>query len=121
MHGEGSYIYKKTGDIYSGSWDNNKKQGKGRYEFTQDSSVLSGAWVDGQIAEGSWEWKDAGRYDGSFKLGRPLGAGKFEFVNGIVHSGEYVAQKLAEDEEPAEGDAPKPPNVTWKGESIVSC
>jgi hypothetical protein len=123
MHGEGSYTYKKTGDIYSGSWDGNKKQGKGRYECAADSSVLCGTWVDGQITEGSWEWKDAGKYDGTFKLGRPIGAGRFEFVNGIVHSGEYVVQKAAEgeEEEPAEGEAPRPPNVAWKGQSIVSC
>lgn len=121
MHGEGSYTYKKTGDIYSGSWSGNKKNGRGRYECASDSSVLSGAWVDGNITEGSWEWKDAGKYDGTFKLGRPVGVGRFEFVNGIVHNGEYVQKKVADEEEPAEGDAPRPPNVTWKGQSIVSC
>ena len=83
---------------------------------------MCGTWVDGNITEGSWEWKDAGKYEGSFKLGRPVGPGRFEFVNGIVHSGEYVQQKVAEEEEePAEGDAPRPPNVAWKGQSIVSC
>jgi hypothetical protein len=120
MHGEGSYIYKKSGDIYSGSFENNKKQGAGRYEFQADSSILNGSWEAGQITTGSWEWKESGRFDGSFKLGRPFGPGRFEFVNGIVHNGEYIAQKGPDDEEPAEGEAPKPPNVTWKGQSIVS-
>lgn len=120
MHGEGSYTYKKTGDIYSGSWANNVKNGEGRYEFGADQSIFIGVWENGQITTGTWELKGAGRYDGGFKLGRPLGAGRFEFVNGIAQEGEYVAMKGEEDEEPQEGEPEKPPNVTWKGQSIVS-
>lgn len=122
MHGEGSYTYKKTGDIYSGSWANNKKNGVGRYEFAADSSILNGTWVDGEMVQGSWEWKDAGKYDGAFKLGRPLGTGKFDFASGIVQHGEFVVKKAGDEEEGGgeEGEA-KAPNVVWKGNSIVAC
>ena len=32
-HGEGVFTYKKTKDIYSGSWKYGKKHGKGTYIF----------------------------------------------------------------------------------------
>jgi len=32
-HGEGVFTYKKTKDIYSGSWKYGKKNGKGSYNF----------------------------------------------------------------------------------------
>lgn len=61
-------------------------------------------------------------YEGEFKLGRPFGEGKFLFESGLTQTGAYVEQKGAEGEEEAavEGEPPKPPNVTWRGNSIVS-
>mmetsp|Transcript_15842 Transcript_15842/g.23850 ORF Transcript_15842/g.23850 Transcript_15842/m.23850 type:complete len:231 (-) Transcript_15842:87-779(-) len=121
MHGEGTYIYKKTGDIYSGSWAANAKNGEGRYEFGGDSSVLVGHWQNGQINKGTWELKGAGKYDGEFKLGRPIGDGRFEFLNGITQEGEYVESKDENEDDAAdEAEAPSAPNVSWKGQPIVS-
>ena len=121
MQGEGTYTYKKTKDIYSGTWLNGKKHGNGRYEFGADQSMFVGVWENGQITTGNWELKGAGEYTGEFKLGRPFGAGKFDFTSGLSQTGSYVEEKRGEDEEePAEGDAPLPPNVAWKGDSIVA-
>ena len=122
IQGEGSYTYKKTDDVYSGTWVDGKKQGKGRYEFAKDRSLLVGNWEAGQIITGKWELKGAAVYDGEFKLGRPFGAGQFTFESGLVQTGEYAVIKAPgeEEEAPAEGEAPKPPNVTWVGNSIVS-
>lgn len=120
MNGEGSYTYKKTGDIYSGSWKDNKKHGLGRYEYAKDKSMLVGQWEEGQLVSGSWELKGAGVYDGQFKLGRPFGAGKFSFASGLTQQGEYVKIKSPDEEEPAEGEAPKTINVEWSGKSIVT-
>jgi hypothetical protein len=120
MHGEGTYIYNKSGDIYSGTWAFNLKNGNGRYEFGSDSSILVGVWKNGQIGKGTWEFTGAGRYEGEFKLGRPIGEGRFEFVNGISQEGEYVEVKNEEDEGGGEEGELLPPNVTWKGQSIVS-
>ncbi len=122
-NGEGSYTYKKSGDIYSGSFVMDKKQGQGTYEFGADSSMLIGEWVDGQITTGKWVLKGAAVYEGAFKLGRPFGEGKFNFESGLSQSGVYEAKKLGPDEEEepvGEGEAPRPPNVVWKGNSIVS-
>ena len=121
MHGEGSYTYKKTGDIYSGSWVENLKHGEGRYEFGSDSSILVGTWERGQITIGVWELKQYANYVGEFKLGRPYGPGKFVFENGIVQEGSYVEEKGEEDEpEPEDGEEPIPPRVAWRGLQIVS-
>jgi hypothetical protein len=122
MSGEGTYWYKKSNDIYSGAWANNKKNGEGRYEFGADSSILVGNWTNGQIDKGTWELKGTGKYDGEFKLGRPIGEGRFEFLNGITQEGEYVVVKAEGEEEeaaPEEGEAVAP-NVSWKGQPIVS-
>ena len=120
MEGEGTYTYKKTSDIYSGAWVANKKHGFGRYEYGADQSIMVGNWVDGQIVNGAWELNGAGKFEGDFKLGRPFGPGKFSFTSGLEQSGSFVEQKLPDEEEPAEGEPPKPPNVAWIGNSIVS-
>jgi len=123
MQGEGTYTYKKSGDIYSGSWVADKKSGQGEYEFGADSSVMVGTWVDGQITTGKWILKGAAVYKGEFKLGRPFGAGSFTFASKLVQKGAFVEAKKGADEEeeaPADGEAPQPPNVVWEGESIVA-
>jgi hypothetical protein len=120
MEGAGTYTYKKTNDIYSGDWLNNKKHGQGRYEFGADYSVFNGTWENGQITSGSWDYQSGGQFVGNFKLGRPFGEGRFNFPSGLSQTGSYVVQKLPDEEEPAEGEPEKPPNVAWKGNSIVS-
>lgn len=122
MHGEGTYTYKKSGDIYSGSWKDGIKSGDGRYEYGADSSMLVGSWYEGTIVGGNWELKGFGVYSGEFKLGRPFGEGKFVYDNGLQQSGKFVVKKVVGEEEevPAEGEAPVPPNVEWKGDSVVA-
>jgi hypothetical protein len=121
MQGEGTYTYKASGDIYSGSWLANLKHGNGTYEFGKDSSLFVGTWEKGQITTGKWILQGAAVYEGNFKLGRPVGNGTFTFASGLVQNGSFEVQKAAEgEEEPVEGEAPKPQNVAWKGDSIVS-
>ena len=123
MQGEGTYTYKKTADIYSGSWMADLKEGQGIYEFGGDSSRLVGQWTAGQITTGQWVLQGAAVYDGQFKLGRPYGKGQFTFTSGLIQKGQFEEKKPIEGEEeepPGEGEAPRPPNVSWKGESIVS-
>lgn len=122
MHGDGTYVYKKTGDIYSGSWVNGKKQGYGRYEFEADRSMMVGNWENGQFKTGKWELKGAGHYEGTFKLGRPIGTGKYTFASGLTQLGSYDEKKRTEEDEELDEEeaASRPPNVAWKGQSIVA-
>ena len=124
MQGDGTYTYKKTGDIYFGSWYAGKKHGAGKYQFGANSS-MEGDWENGQILAGTWSLANAAIYTGSFKLGRPYGAGSFYFVeSGLTQKGSYVDNKPAEgdedEEDSAEGDSRRPPNVEWKGQSLVA-
>ena len=115
MQGEGSYTYKKNNDSFVGSWFAGKKHGQGTYYFGADSSQMTGTWENGQILDGSWTLQNCAVYTGEFKLGRPYGNGKFDFASGLSQSGAYEEFKVEDEEEPAEGDPPKPPNVEWKG------
>jgi len=72
------------------------------------------------MINGSWEFQRAGKYEGEFKLGRPLGNGTFSFPSGLSQSGSFVVKKLPDEEEPAEGEPEKAPNVAWKGNSIIT-
>jgi hypothetical protein len=121
MQGEGTYTYKKAGDIYSGGWFADKKHGQGTYEFGADSSYITGTWENGQVTTGKWVMKGAAVYEGEFKLGRPVGRGVFTFESGLVQEGSYNEKKRGEDEEPAEAEEGEvlPPNVSWVGEPIV--
>jgi radial spoke head protein 1 len=116
MDGEGTYVYKLSGDVYSGSFAKGKKNGQGRYEYGKDESQLVGDWVDGTIVSGKWELKGAGVYEGTFKNGKPNGEGSFAFNSGIVQKGKYVATKKEgeEEEENAAGD------IKWDGENVFS-
>ena len=54
IYSSGTYVYKATGDVYSGSWVNGKKVGKGTYQFGADLSMMTGTWLSGDITEGQW-------------------------------------------------------------------
>ena len=74
------------------------------------------------ITAGTWELKGAATYYGEFKMGKPYGTGKFAFESGLQQTGSFVEQKNSseEEEDTAEGDGPKAPNVSWQGASIVT-
>ena len=82
--------------------------------------MFAGNWENGLFQNGTWELKDSAVYEGNFKLGRPYGEGKFIHASGLTQKGTYEEKKTGEEEEPAEDEVPLPPNVTWKGESIVA-
>jgi hypothetical protein len=136
FHGQGTYIY-KNGDIYDGIWANNKKNGAGTYEYAADFSVLKGDWENGFMKSGKWLMKNAATYEGDFKYGVPVGAGKFVFQSGLVLPGVFEEKgsdvdapaAIEEDETPADDDGEvlatplintEPPVVTWRGDTIVS-
>jgi hypothetical protein len=53
-------------------------------------------------------------------MGRPIGSGTFSFPSGLSQTGSYIIKKLPDEEEPAEGEPEKAPNVVWKGNNIVT-
>ena len=124
MQGDGSYTYKKTGDVYFGYWFAGRKHGKGRYQFGSNEGWMEGEWENGQILKGTWQLANMAVYSGDFKMGRPYGEGKFDFLkSGLTQTGSYVEVKPVdgeEDDEQSEGEPLRAPKVEWKGHSLVS-
>ena len=116
MSGEGTYIYKKSSDIFSGTWVEGVKNGQGSYQFGADKAVLKGTWVNGTITTGQWIFADGTVYTGTFQHGKPVGPGSFALSNSISQSGEYVVSSEVEGEEQEEVVEPK---ITWHGQSVV--
>ncbi|CAM9230253.1 unnamed protein product [Chrysoparadoxa australica] len=117
MEGEGTYVYKASGDAYSGTWVKGKKEGQGSYQFGADDSIMQGTWENGSITSGTWRFSDGTVYSGSFKDGKPTGQGVYVFPSGITQKGEYVAKPLGEGEE-EEG---APPKMEWLGQPVEAC
>jgi hypothetical protein len=58
---------------------------------------------------------------GNFKLGRPYGQGKYTFHSGVSQMGSYEEIKVPIDEQEEDaGENLTPPNVVWRGQSIVA-
>ena len=47
MHGEGVYLYAKTGNKYQGQWFKGKKHGQGIFWNQKRREVYEGSWKDG--------------------------------------------------------------------------
>jgi len=92
MHGEGTYVYASSNDIYSGSWSYGKRHEQGVYEFSKDKSVLKGYWNKlGDIEEGEWIMTHDIIYSGKFHHGKPIGKGTFTIgPTSSSVSGSYV-------------------------------
>ena len=126
MQGDGSYLYKKTGDTYFGSWFDGQKHGTGKYKFGSNEGCMEGVWERGQMVNGAWNLADAAIFTGDFKTGRPYGAGKFDFIgSGLTQIGSFDDIKPSQggeddDEETASSEQAKVPKVEWNGESLVA-
>ena len=118
-HGDGTYAY-ANGDFYSGGWDNDKKHGEGSYEYAKDGSQMIGTWKEGKYTEGKWVYPN-GSYQGSFKEGKFVGKGTFEFGHKVmIETGQWIETTADIDGEEVktaywrsskcpEGEAPKAP------------
>lgn len=117
FHGEGSYFY-LNGDIYSGTWQRGIKQGEGVLMYAADDSQIIGRWEKGTFVAGKWVLKDGTSWHGTFKRGKPLGAGIFYFPNATMQEGEYVQEGTPEEGE--EEDPTVELKTVWKGGAIVA-
>ena len=126
MQGDGSYLYKKTGDTYFGSWFDGQKHGNGKYKFGTNEGCIEGIWERGQIVKGTWSLADFAIFTGDFRLGRPYGAGKLDFTgSGLTQLGSFDNVTSSQGDEDDDEDASftdqvKVPKVEWIGESLVA-
>mmetsp|Transcript_71263 Transcript_71263/g.190255 ORF Transcript_71263/g.190255 Transcript_71263/m.190255 type:complete len:277 (+) Transcript_71263:58-888(+) len=83
-----------NGAKYSGSINNGKMHGRGRYD-DPSGGYYDGEWNDGVMhGKGVCVAPDGEKYDGEYKDGLPHGQGTYYFKNGNVYEGEYCEGRI---------------------------
>lgn len=79
-----------TGEIYTGMWDNDQKNGNGRL-ILENGDYFEGNFVDNEVkGKGFYIRKrDKMLYDGEFKNNKFHGIGREEYPDGTVYNGSY--------------------------------
>ena len=86
---KGLYFFNKTGDIYSGNFQNGERSGFGIFE-SGAGDRYAGNMLDGKKhGEGLFEWTDCASYNGEFFENMKHGHGKNIFANGSIYEGDY--------------------------------
>eukprot|EP00039_Didymoeca_costata_P024796 m.11513 g.11513 ORF g.11513 m.11513 type:complete len:237 (-) comp4463_c0_seq1:111-821(-) len=113
-------IHEVNGDVYTGEWNDDKRDGKGTCKYKNGSSydgdwkggvrdgygVYSvirngrkensyvGHWVnDKKEGKGTYFYKNGDRYEGEWFEGKRSGWGRNQFQNGAVYEGEWLDDK----------------------------
>ena len=91
MHGQGTYTW-PDGAKYVGESKEDKKHGKGSYEYANKAQIYVGEWKDDQYnGKGTLVFNKgefAGfKYVGEFKDGKMHGQGTGKMANGEVRKG----------------------------------
>ncbi|KAK8805371.1 hypothetical protein WA158_002027 [Blastocystis sp. Blastoise] len=90
-NGKGKYIY-SDGDYYDGDWIDDLENGRGRYVYN-DGDEYDGDWKEGNMdGYGIYKSED-GIYEGEWKEDEMNGKGIFKYKNGEVYSGYYKQGK----------------------------
>ena len=108
--GNGKFI-SIDGDIYEGSFENNKFNGKGTYKYSNGSVYIGDFKNNVYHGYGCYTNENGDIYEGDFKYGLKKGNGKLKFRNGEVYYGEFkddlfngVGKYIYLDESVYEGD-----------------
>lgn len=87
--GSGKMTYAASGDVYTGSFAEDKIDGYGVYRAA-DGSVYEGEFSDGKKnGSGKYTWSDGSVYEGGFLDNRKEGTGTYTDVDGESYTGEY--------------------------------
>ncbi|KAJ3328787.1 hypothetical protein HDU76_009284 [Blyttiomyces sp. JEL0837] len=74
-HGQGKQI--SAGYTYTGGWDMDRMNGKGRLEYPS-GAVFDGLWKDNEfLGEGTYQWADQSSLHGEWEGTRMTGFGKY--------------------------------------------
>ena len=87
------YTDKWAGQIYEGSWRNNRSHGQGSLKWPS-GAVYKGEWRNGRIeGKGQYFFADGAIYDGEMKDGKSHGYGKYTYVDGRTYEGQFENDK----------------------------
>lgn len=88
MTGVGKMTY-ANGDVYEGGMLDSKKHGEGRFQFS-NGNVYDGWYVeDAMTGYGVFTWSSGACYEGYFENDIKQGQGKMTFANGDVYEGQF--------------------------------
>lgn len=73
-NGQGKMMY-TNGDVYSGGWAQNFREGKGRFTSTDGSISHEGEWKDDMMDGYGVYIKPGFKYEGELRSGRLYGQG----------------------------------------------
>lgn len=98
-NGEGTYIYNEQKTVYCGNWKDGKKDGKGKFKFS-DGSLYQGFWLDNKRnGKGSYYYANGDVYTGDWKKGLKEGFGTYIYVvDGSQLTGQWGEGKYLDGE-----------------------
>ncbi len=87
------YSGKWTGQVYEGSWRNNRSHGQGSLTWPS-GALYTGEWKNGKIeGKGTYFFADGARYEGDMINGKSHGFGKYVYVDGRTYEGHFENDK----------------------------
>lgn len=91
--GEGVFQY-STGEVYSGSWKDNKIHGQGTLQIPGEGQY-TGEFQNGvKQGRGIFSWEDGSVYDGEWKNDQMDGEGEYRSSEGSIWKGIFKANQL---------------------------
>ncbi len=88
VNGIGKYRY-ENGDVYSGSFVEDKRSGKGSFLYSDGESFKGDYKEDQREGLGEYIFKNGDKYSGEFKAGQINGKGVYTFQDGKVLNGSF--------------------------------
>ncbi|KAH6572222.1 hypothetical protein BASA50_002961 [Batrachochytrium salamandrivorans] len=93
--GTGKYTCGTSKSIYTGQWDHDKMDGKGKLEFAS-GAYYDGSWKDNQyMGEGTYRWSDGTMFSGAWLENGMNGPGKYTDMDGQGWIGSIFKGKMA--------------------------
>lgn len=90
-HGKGTYT--ERGNTYTGDWDNDNMQGKGKFTYASKAEY-DGDWSDNKYhGTGKYTWPDGSSYEGSWEENTLHGEGIYTDSEGHRFKGEFFNGK----------------------------
>lgn len=87
--GKGRYFF-SNGDIYDGDFHNNLAKGLGIYIHTKEGNIYSGEWDnDMRNGRGTYNFSNGSKFTGNWVNNNIDGKGKFDFSCGSYYRGEF--------------------------------
>jgi hypothetical protein len=83
-----------NGNIYRGTWLNDKKHGQGVYIYAETNEKYEGEWLNGaRHGRGTFTYI-GGVYEGGFVNNNKEGWGKFSYFSGAYLEGQWKADRV---------------------------